>query len=847
MSIKKLDENLIKHIHSSHTIQDIVSVLKELFENSVDSGATEICIQQNDSGYQKIEITDNGCGINPDDLDKLCIRGATTKLSTYQDKENLKTVGFRGEALSAISQFAELIITSKVETSSEAYSIHFQKGKKQEKMQTIHKNGTTVTVMNQFDDNKIRRKNFLNNKTNYMNSIVDYLTHQSFLLLNKQVKVFNTVEKGGSQLIFNLKKSLTIPQAVKEVIGYPLSKILAEVNYDENEVKINGWMSTQLFSGINHIKPIPKKDQAFCYVNNRYIKPPKFIVSKLKDSYKQFNKTTRYFAILFIELDQKDIEVNVSTDKQEVIFGKLSNNLIAAQDTMIDNFIEELKSKSKCVDGTEQHFDTNKDTNELFVQTKFKVLDKMDSALENELPEDEKNDKQKRSSLGNFMLEYKKSAEEGNFFTYNTEFTYSQDKKEEKIENELPEKVSLKEKIREINPIHSTTEATPLGNNMILEHPGENENSNAYVERYESYKMGNHSKESSNSSWKSVEEDGFKFKQFKRKHPGYTDYNDDEAVSNIEPKSEMNMLLAEKNFKRIRPERNGIEGRQQSDYIVDDQPKIKDYIQKADEQNIYQSFKNAEKIFLENMVNNLSASEVNNQNVRFTKNNFTDLLIIGQFNKGFIISLFRESNNYYIIDQHAADEKFRYEAFMNSDKVKKPNCQELVIPMRLELGLADQHFFKSNISVFESLGFKILEKDKPDSEVNNQANEGQNFFTKSYQSFGKNFYIKTIPEIHGFKYGVEDFYDVLAILKNKPENKKVIFPKMLRDFASKSCRTAIMIGDSLPFADMKVVVDKMKGMQSPWYCPHGRPSTIVAPKKIAVSFNNFNRKFAFSV
>ena len=121
---------------------------------------------------------------------------------------------------------------------------------------------------------------------------------------------------------------------------------------------------------------------------------------------------------------------------------------------------------------------------------------------------------------------------------------------------------------------------------------------------------------------------------------------------------------------------------------------------------------------------------------------------------------------------------------------------------------------KENLGIFAQIGFQVVEKDAPKDAENHISDFGQ-----------KLLYLKSVPVIHGFQYGIQDFYDVLEILKHKPEKKTVLLPRMLKDLATKACRSAIMIGTKLSYPEMTQVVRKMKDMQSPWYCPHGRPSS----------------------
>ena len=175
MSIKLLEDSLIKKIHTEHTIKDIKSIFKELFENSLDSGATEIIINLKNYGLEKFEVSDNGCGIQEKDFEKLCTRGATSKLKDYGDKENVTGMGFRGEALYAICNFAELTISTKSQNpGAEGFSLKFDNGAIVETKKMSRKPGTTVTLNSLFKRSDARRMDFEKKKSVYLNEIVDY-------------------------------------------------------------------------------------------------------------------------------------------------------------------------------------------------------------------------------------------------------------------------------------------------------------------------------------------------------------------------------------------------------------------------------------------------------------------------------------------------------------------------------------------------------------------------------------------------------------------------------------------------------------------------------------------------
>jgi DNA mismatch repair protein PMS2 len=178
--------------------------------------------------------------------------------------------------------------------------------------------------------------------------------------------------------------------------------------------------------------------------------------------------------------------------------------------------------------------------------------------------------------------------------------------------------------------------------------------------------------------------------------------------------------------------------------------------------------------------------------------------IIGQFNKGFIIT--KLDNELFIIDQHAADEKRTYEELYNNIKIEK---QPLICPQKVEmLSISEKYNLFENKNLFFKLGYNIQ---KIDDEL----------------------YIYTYPSIYSYRFEYEDFLNIyykvdengFKIDFDESEIKKLFLSdKLMRYIATKSCRSSIMIGTSLEYPKMKEIINKLSYLLSPWNCPHGRPT-----------------------
>lgn len=175
------------------------------------------------------------------------------------------------------------------------------------------------------------------------------------------------------------------------------------------------------------------------------------------------------------------------------------------------------------------------------------------------------------------------------------------------------------------------------------------------------------------------------------------------------------------------------------------------------------------------------------------KNDFFDMEIIGQFNKGFIITRLVKNDKAYliIVDQHAADEIFNYENIKKNAKILK---QKVLVPIELKLSPIDKLFVEENIVSFSIYGFDI-----------------------------ENMKLLTVPVFKGEEFNLNDFYELLDNFKNGGEG----LTKIQKIMASKACRMSVMVGDSLNKAKLEKIVKRLKDLEKPWKCPHGRPTFMV--------------------
>ncbi len=303
--IRLLDESTIEKIAAGEVIERPSSVVKELTENSIDAGATIISIQIKDGGTTFIRITDNGCGIGGDELRLAFTRHATSKISNSDDIINVKSLGFRGEALASIAAVAkvELITKTSEEVLGQRYVIEASEEKALEDIGAP--TGTTIIVKDLFFNTPVRRK-FLKSditESSYIESIVE-----SLALSHPEIS-FNLTVNGKQKLYTSGNGKLK--DAIFNVFGKEITSNIIEVDGEREHVKVYGFIGKPTITRGNRSKEI-------CFINKRVLKNA-LMYSAIEEAYKGYLMQHMYpFAVLFIELFNPLLDVNVHPAKTDI-------------------------------------------------------------------------------------------------------------------------------------------------------------------------------------------------------------------------------------------------------------------------------------------------------------------------------------------------------------------------------------------------------------------------------------------------------------------------------------------------------------------------------------------------
>ncbi|HLP37937.1 DNA mismatch repair endonuclease MutL [Lacibacter sp.] len=304
--IQLLPDHIANQIAAGEVIQRPASAVKELLENAVDAGATEIQLIINDAGKQLLQVIDNGGGMSETDARMAFERHATSKIKEIDDLFRIKTMGFRGEALASIAAVAQVEVkTKRAEDTAGTYiEIENSVVKKQEPVATI--NGTSIAMKNLFF-NVPARRNFLKSNAAEMRHIVDEFIRVSMAYPD----IFFSLTANGQQM-FHLDRG-TLKQRIVQLLGNQYNAKLVSVEEQTDYMNIYG------FIGKPDTAKKTRGDQYF-FVNHRFIKSA-YLNHAVAGAFQEMIATDSFPTyVLFIDLDPAQVDINVHPTKQEIKF-----------------------------------------------------------------------------------------------------------------------------------------------------------------------------------------------------------------------------------------------------------------------------------------------------------------------------------------------------------------------------------------------------------------------------------------------------------------------------------------------------------------------------------------------
>ena len=305
--INILPKEVYSLIAAGEVVERPMSVVKEMLENSIDAGARHIIVEIKNGGTTYIRITDDGCGIAREDVEKVFISHATSKISTGEDLKAIGTLGFRGEAMASIAAVAKVELLTKTENESSGTRYEINGGEKISLSDAGCPNGTTVVVRDIFFNVPARMKFLKKDVTegNAVQGVVDRIA-----LSHPEIS-FRFIRDGKQVLITSGNSDLK--GTVYSVFGAELSDTLIETDYSYNSMRLTGYVSRPHQSR-------KSRSMQFFFINGRLVKSATAMAA-LEQAYKNLIMVGRYPAcVLNIEIDPKLVDVNVHPSKTEVRF-----------------------------------------------------------------------------------------------------------------------------------------------------------------------------------------------------------------------------------------------------------------------------------------------------------------------------------------------------------------------------------------------------------------------------------------------------------------------------------------------------------------------------------------------
>ena len=310
-SIQKLPDNLINQIAAGEVIERPASVIKELLENSIDATSSNINIDIEKGGIQRILIRDNGTGINQDQLAAALTRHATSKISRLEDLQNIHSLGFRGEALPSIASISRMTLTSSTDSTNQGWSLQTEGGHPtQATKPAAHAKGTSVEVNDLFYNTPARRKFLRTEKTEYSHceQVIKRLALSNFHV--------SLTLRHNQKTIYSLPASQSTEDKVKrleKLVGKSFVEHAIYVERSHNNMTLRGWIAAPTFSR-------SQPDMQYQYVNHRHIRDKTF-AHAIKLAYQDVLYHGRHpVYVLYLDVEPSSVDVNAHPAKHEVRF-----------------------------------------------------------------------------------------------------------------------------------------------------------------------------------------------------------------------------------------------------------------------------------------------------------------------------------------------------------------------------------------------------------------------------------------------------------------------------------------------------------------------------------------------
>ena len=674
MGIHVLDSRTIDRIAAGEVVERPASVVKELVENAIDAGSTAITVEAKEGGIEFIRVTDNGCGIEREQLPTAFLRHATSKIEDADDLNHIASLGFRGEALSSIAAVSRVEIITKRKENLTGTRMVLEGAKEQSVDEIGAPDGTTFLMRNLFFNTPVRRK-FLKQPATEGSYITDLMEH---LALSRPDISFKFVL--GNQTRFHTSGNGDLREVIYRIYGREIATQLVPIQIEENGIKVEGYLGKPVLVRSN-------RNFEIYFINGRFIRSG-VIAKAIEEGYKQYLMQHKFpLCVLHITMDTETVDVNVHPSKMDVrfsdgmAFARMLSEKIAAtlrnREMIPDASLEDEKSIQK-KEQEDRKASWKEHTPEVFEKKREESYRVMEAAKYEAVPKDRR----------------------------------------EFIQKPIWQEAhaGIQTSIRKPEPVSAQTEEQPAAPVAAPE----------------------------------PKEDDF----FVEAEP-------------LKPTSLEPVICPE--TAEVMEVVDGIPAEKQPS-AMDMEPVVKD----VQQMNLFE-----EKLL----------SVQNRSRYR----------IIGQVFDTYWLIQFEDK--LFIIDQHAAHEKVKYERLMKQFHEKSVISQRLMPPIIVSLTGQEESILHTYEDAFAQLGFEI-------------------------EAFGGNEYaLRSVPvDLYGCSER-ELFLAVLDELSQETGNRGS-FQVIEEKIASMSCKAAVKGNNRLSLQEADQLIDELLTLDNPYNFPHGRPTII---------------------
>lgn len=307
MDIRILPSNIANMIAAGEVVQRPASVVKELMENSVDAGATQVCVIIKDAGRTLIQVIDNGCGMSPDQAVLAFERHATSKISSAEDLMDIHTFGFRGEALASIAAVAEVTLKTRRAGDEIGCQVDFADSQHLSTIETVTPVGSNFSVRNLFYNVPARRK-FLKSESVELKHIVSEFQHVAYTRPDISFTLIH-----NNREIYVLKPASSLKFRIQDIVGAGVASEITDIGAETSIMRVSGFIGRpdKARKGLGN--------QLF-FVNGRYFRSPYLHKAVMKGYEGMIAEGTTPTYFIYLEVNPHEVDVNVHPQKAEIKF-----------------------------------------------------------------------------------------------------------------------------------------------------------------------------------------------------------------------------------------------------------------------------------------------------------------------------------------------------------------------------------------------------------------------------------------------------------------------------------------------------------------------------------------------